>query len=100
MTQDELKKIMSFLKSRITIGGEKADNLLTVAFDIPDLTAMKDAGLEEEASKEVLEAAWWDEMVSDIVETPDFCEPDDPPEQVLIYAQDVVMDYLRKRVKI
>ena len=100
MTPDELKKIMSFLKSRITMGGEKADDPVTVKFDAPDITAMTDAGLDENASRLVLEASWWDEMVNDIVETPDFCEPDDPPEQILMFACDVVMDYLRKRVQI
>ncbi len=100
MTPDDLKKIISLLKSRITIGGENADDPITVNFDEPDLAAMTKAGLDEKASSEVLEAPWWNEMVSDIIETPDFCEPDDPPEQVLMYAQDVVMDYLRKRVNI
>lgn len=100
MTPDDLKKIMSFLKSRVSIGGEKADSPLTIAFDVPDLAAMLDAGLDPEGSKEILNADWWEEMVTDIIETPDFCESDDPPEQVLIYAMDVVADYLRKRVEL
>ena len=47
-----------------------------------------------------LEAPWWDEMVADIVETPAMCEPDDPPEQVLEYARDVVSEYIRKRARL
>lgn len=98
MTPDDLKKIMSFLISRVSIDGENADSPLQVIFDAPDLVTMVKAGLDEEGSKEILNASWWDEMVNDIIETPDFCEPDDPPEQVLIYARDVITDYLRKRV--
>ena len=98
MAPDDLKKIISFLKARVSIGGEKADSPIRIAFDAPDLESMARAGLDPEGSKEILNAPWWNEMINDIIETPDFCEPDDPPEQVLIYARDVVSDYLRKRV--
>ncbi|MCI5137127.1 MAG: DUF2065 domain-containing protein, partial [Candidatus Electrothrix sp. AR1] len=61
----------------------------------------------EDALPEVLEylqpflaASWWEEMVTDIIETPDFCEPDESPQQVLEYAKDVVSDYIRKRVSL
>ena len=100
MTPDDLKKIISFLRAQVSIGGETADSPLHIAFNTPDLETMMSAGLDAEGSKEILTAVWWDEMVSDIIETPEFCEPDDPPEQVLIYAKDVVTDYLRKRVVI
>jgi hypothetical protein len=100
MTPDDLKKIISFLNGRVSIGGDKADSPLKIIFDTPDLATMIKAGLDEEGSKEILNAGWWEEMVNDIIETPDFCDPDDPPEQVLIYARDVVTDYLRKRVRI
>ncbi len=39
-------------------------------------------------------------MVADIVETPDLCTPDDPPELVLAYALDVIAEYVRKRVRL
>ena len=100
MTPDDLKKIISFLKARVSLGGEKADSPIQIDFDVPDTEKMVRAGLDPEGSKKILNASWWDEMVNDIIETPDFCEPDDPPEQVLIYARDVVSDYLRKRVVI
>ena len=100
MTPDDLRAVISFLNSRVSIGGEKANSPLQIVFDTPDLSDMTKAGLNPEGLKEILNADWWDEMVNDIIETPDFCEPDDPPEQVLKYAQDVVMDYLRKRVEI
>ena len=100
MTPDDLKKIISFLRARVSIGGETADSPLHIVFNAPDLETMINAGLDAEGSKEILNAVWWGEMVSDIIETPEFCEADDPPEQVLIYAKDVVTDYLRKRVVI
>jgi len=100
VTPDDLKKIISFLRSRVAIGGETAESPVEIIFDSPDLATMKGAGLDPKGSNEILDAAWWEEMVSDIIETPDFCEPDDPPEQVLIYAKDVVTDYLRKRIEI
>jgi hypothetical protein len=98
MTPDDLKKIISFIESRVSICGEKADSLVKIAFDAPDLDTMGRAGLDPEGSEEIINASWWDDMVNDIIETPDFCEPDEPPEQVLIYARDVVSDYLRKMV--
>ena len=98
MTPDDLKEIMSFLRARVSISGDKADSPLQIVFDVPDLATMIGVGLDETGSKEILNAAWWGDMVNDIIETPDFCEPDDPPEQVLIYARDVVTDYLRKRI--
>ena len=45
-----------------------------------------------EVVRALQEAPWWDEMVTDIVETPDFAEPDEPPEQILTYARDVVKE--------
>ena len=39
-------------------------------------------------------------MKTDIVETPDFCEPDESPQQVLEYTKDVISDYTRKRVSL
>ncbi len=58
---------------------------------------MIDAGLNAEGVKRILRVPWWEEMVADIVETPDYCDPGDSPQQVLEYARDVVSDYIRKR---
>jgi len=55
-------------------------------------------GFESEAVERTLESNWWAEMVTDIVETPDFAEPDESPEQVLGYARDVVKEYVAKRL--
>ena len=53
-----------------------------------------------EPKKRILNASWWDEMVTDIVETPEMCDPDEPPDQVLEYAKDVVAEYIRKRAEL
>jgi hypothetical protein len=39
-------------------------------------------------------------MVADIIETPEMCDPEDAPEQVLQYARDVVAEYIRKRASL
>ena len=39
-------------------------------------------------------------MVTDIIETPEMCDPDDSPEQILEYAKDVVAEYIRKRASL
>ena len=100
MTPDELRSIITFLRERTGIEPEKAEDGVVITFNAPSLNDMTDAGLNMEGSKSILEAEWWDEMVTDIIETPDFCEPGDSPEQVLEYAKDVVTDYLRKLVKL
>ena len=68
-----------------------------IMFQAPTEGMMIDAGLNAKGVRRLLRVPWWEEMVADIVETPDFCEPDDSPEQVLEYARDVVSDYIRKR---
>jgi len=35
-------------------------------------------------------------MVEDIIETPDMCDPEDSPEDILQFAKDVVSEYIRK----
>lgn len=97
MKPDDLREIMDFLRGRVRLeAGDTADQVL-IRFDAPSLSEMTAAGLNPEGSQSVLAAPWWDEMVSDVVETPEMCEPEDTPEQVLEYARDVVSEYIRKR---
>lgn len=100
MTPDELRSIIEYLRERVGIDPEQAEDGVMITFNAPSINDMIDDGLNIGGSRVVLEAEWWDEMVADIIETPDFCEPDDPPAQVLEYAKDVVSDYLRKRVSL
>ena len=97
MTPDELRAIMEFLRQRVTIGSPEGECPVTIIFNAPTEQEMIDAGLDAGGSKRMLAAPWWAEMVVDIVETPDMCEADDPPQQVLDYSRDVVSEYIRKR---
>jgi len=97
MTPDELREILEYLRRRVRLADESAEGDVAIAFDAPTAEGMAEAGLDAEGSRRLLAAPWWDEMVEDIVDTPAMCEPDDSPQQVLEYAQDVVSEYIRKR---
>ena len=98
MTAEDIIAIMAFLRNRITLNAEQERNPPVIVFQDPTEDEMIAAGINADAVRQVRNAPWWSEMVTDIVETPDFCEPDDPPHQVLAYAKDVVSDYVQKRV--
>jgi len=66
----------------------------------PTVENVANLQLNADGSLRILSAPWWDEMVTDIVETPEMCDPEDPPEQVLAYAKDVVSEYIRKRAEL
>ena len=100
MLPDELRAIMAFLRERVSLGNPGGNDEVTIEFDGPSVEAMAAAGLNAEGSQRILDAAWWNEMVTDVVETPEMCEPDDSPEQVLEYARDVVSEYIRKRAEL
>ena len=100
MTPDELRAIMDFLRRQVQLMDPGADGEVTIGFDVPTAAEMVQSGLQAEGSQQILDAPWWDEMVTDIVETPEMCDPEDPPEQVLEYARDVVSEYIRKRAKL
>ena len=97
MTPDELRAIMEFLRERVRLAQEETGVEVAIAFDAPSVDEMTQAGLAPDGCQKILDAPWWDEMADDIVETPEMCDPDDPPEQVLEYARDVVSEYIRKR---
>ena len=100
MTPDELRAIMEFLSQRVRLAGQDAQEETAISFDAPTADEMAHAGLNREGAERILAAPWWDEMVEDIVETPEMSEPDDSPDQVLQYARDVVSEYIRKRASL
>ncbi len=100
MTREELRAIMEYLRQKVRLNDQTTNGALTIAFDAPTTDEMSAAGLNAEGGRRILDATWWDEMVTDIVETPEMCEPDDSPEQVLEYARDVVSEYIRKRAEL
>ncbi|NIN71136.1 MAG: hypothetical protein GTO46_04205 [Gemmatimonadetes bacterium] len=98
MDPDQLREIMDFLRGRVHLDAGDTVDQVVIRFDAPSLADMTAAGLDPGGSQSILTAPWWDEMVTDVVETPEMCEPEDTPEQVLDYARDVVSEYIRKRV--
>ncbi len=97
MTPEELRSIMAYLRERVHLGTEEAKSPVVITFHAPTEEEMVDARLNAEGVERILCVPWWEEMVTDIVETPDYCDPGDSPQQVLEYARDVVSDYIRKR---
>jgi hypothetical protein len=100
MTPDELRAIMDFLMDKVRLLDPEEEGEVAVGFDAPTAEEMARAGLNPDGSKQILDAPWWDEMVIDIIDTPEMCDPEDPPEQVLQYARDVVSEYIRKRAEL
>ncbi len=97
MTPDELRAIMTYLRKRVFLETQEVESQIIITFNGPAEEEMIDAGLNAEGVKRILRVSWWEEMVADIVETPDMCDPDESPQQVLEYAKDVVSEYIRKQ---
>jgi hypothetical protein len=97
MTADDVRALMVHLQSRVRLEGDVGR---AVQFELPDRVALLEAGIHPDAVTQLLGAPWATEMVADVIETPEFCEPDDPPEMVLRYARDVVAEYIRKRFEL
>ncbi len=97
MHADDVRRIITWLESRVTLGPAGSRH---IAFPVPSAADMAAAGLHPEGIAQVRGAPWWDDMVADILETPNLCHQDDPPEQVLAFARDVIGEYVRKRVRL
>ena len=100
MTPEELRAIMAYLRERVVLGPQETKGLIVITFLAPSKEEMIKAGLNSEGVEVILHAPWWEEMVTDIIETPEYCESDESSQQVLEYARDVVSDYIRKRVSL
>jgi hypothetical protein len=96
MDRDEITLLSSWLQGRVQLRTDGDEP--TISFDQPTAEDFKAQGFGDEAIARTLGASWWKEMVIDIVETPEFAEPEDSPEQILAYARDVVLEYIRKRL--
>jgi hypothetical protein len=97
VTPEQLRRLMDLLRGRVHPSGEGARE---VVFDAPSEQELVDAELPREGVRQLLDAPWYQEMIEDVRETPDFCSPEDSPEVVLGYARDVVTEYLRKRFEL
>ena len=96
MDAEQIKKMNQWLQSRITL--DDSGEGIAIKFDEPNADEFLDQGFDQEAVKLTIESSWWKEMVTDIVETPEFAEPGDSPEQILSYARDLVVEYVGKRL--
>ena len=97
MTADELRAIITWLEERVLLGSAESDHPIVISFISPTADEMIAAGLNAGGARRLLSFPWWDEMVTDIIETPDLCDPDEPAAEVLTFARDVVSEYIRKR---
>lgn len=97
MTPEELRSMMAYLREEVRLGPKETESPVVITFLAPTEKEMVDAGLNAEGVRRLLQVPWWDEMVTDIIETPEYCDQGDSPQQVLEYARDVVSDYIRKR---
>jgi hypothetical protein len=97
MTPDDVRKLISYLEARVRLDDP---DTTAVTFDLPDREALLAAGVHPDAAAQLLAAPWAAEMVTEVRETPEFCDPGDSPDQVLGYARDVVGEYIRKRFQL
>jgi hypothetical protein len=95
MDKGEIKKLYEWIQSRVALGD---GDTVTITFDEPTAEDFAARGFDEEAVALTLGSAWWAEMATDIVETPEYAEPGESAEQILGYARDVVVEYVRKRL--
>ena len=79
MTPDELRAIMEFLKAAGPSEGPGPRRRSGRRIRRPDGRRDGRTGLDREACRQILDAPWWDEMVADIVETPEMCDPEIRP---------------------
>ena len=96
MEADEIKRMYEWIQKRVNLAMD-GDGIV-ITFDEPGSGDFTEEGFGSEAVELTLHSDWWAEMATDIVETPDYAEPNESPEQVLAYARDVVKEYIGKRL--
>jgi len=96
MEIDEIRRMYEWIQGRVTLANVTDGNAIT--FEEPGAEEFSGAGFGPEAVELTLASDWWREMVTDIIETPEYAEPGESAEQVLQYARDVVVEYVRKRL--
>ena len=89
---DQLRDLVRYLQDRVGTHGERE-----VVFEPPEVPEMVAAGLDEATARRLLAAPWWQEMIADVLETPEFADSKASPEIILGYARDVIQEYIWKR---
>jgi len=92
----DIKKAYEWIQGLVRLVPSSDDPI--IAFKAPTAEDFKAKGFDDEMVNLTLQSRWWPEMVADIIDTPEFAEPDESSEQVLQYARDVVVEYFRKRL--
>ena len=95
MEPDDLRRLVAYLQDLVQMPEPGV-----IRFDLPDQERLLADGLHPEAVGQLFAAPWLDDMIADVRETPEFCDPGDPPAQTLGFARDVVEEYLRKRFQL
>ena len=96
MQDTEIKRMYEWMQERVQLAD--ATDGIAITFNEPGPDEFQQAGFAAEAVDLTLSSDWWAEMVTDIIETPDFADPGESPQQVLQYARDVVKEYVAKRM--
>lgn len=96
MDADEIRRMYEWIQARVNLA-DTTDGI-AIVFDDPGRDDFERAGFQIEAVELTLGSDWWSEMATDIVETPDYADPGEGPDQVLEYARDVVKEYVAKRL--
>lgn len=96
MEKEDIKKMYEWIQSRVRLAPGSDEPV--IAFDPPTTEDFRENGFDDEMVALTLRSRWWPEMVVDIIDTPEYAEPDESAEQVLQYARDVVVEYVRKRL--
>ncbi|HSL18271.1 MAG TPA: hypothetical protein VLB51_10245 [Methylomirabilota bacterium] len=91
-TSDQLRDIVRYLQDRVGTHGDRE-----VVFEPPEVPEMVAAGLDEATARRLLAAPWWPEMITDVLETPEFSDPTASRDIILGYARDVIQEYIWKR---
>ena len=95
METDDIKRLITWLQDLVAL--EEGENV-AISFAEPNAGEFSARGFNDETVEITLKSAWWPEMVTDIIETPEYAEPGESAEQILAYAKDVVSEYVRKRL--
>jgi hypothetical protein len=96
MEKEQIIRLHEWFQGRITL--DEGADAVKVIFNEPAAEDFKKEGFDEETVNLTIKSDWWAKMVTDVIETPDFAESDETPEQILQYARDLVVEYIRKRL--
>jgi hypothetical protein len=96
MERQDIKIAVELLVRRVRL--VRNGDSCSLAFEDLDRDGMLALGIVPEVADRLAGTAWWSDMLGDVAETPDFCEPDATDDEMLELARDVVREYVAKRL--